>query len=125
MTLAHEPHTHADGGLETLLPLVGLVVVAATYLLLATRRAHEPRGWSRWRSASFLVGLALLVLTLTPQLSPFPPGDFRGHMHQHLLVGMYAPLGLALGAPSHSYCGRSGPSAADSSGVPYAPAPPT
>lgn len=44
-------------------------------------------------------GIALLVAALTPRLSPFPPGDFRGHVYQHLLIGMYAPLALALAAP--------------------------
>nr|WP_240977821.1 cytochrome c oxidase assembly protein [Knoellia sp. DB2414S] len=99
MIPAHEPHAHTESGLETLLPLVGLALVATIYLVLAGRRTREPRGWSGWRSASFLSGLALLAFALTPQLSLFPPGDFRGHMNQHLLIGMYAPLGLVLGAP--------------------------
>ncbi|MFD1213104.1 cytochrome c oxidase assembly protein, partial [Arthrobacter sp. GCM10027362] len=68
-------------------------------LLLALARRREPRGWSGRRTAAFLAGAGLLVSALVPQLSPFPPHDFRGHMYQHLLVGMYAPIGLALGAP--------------------------
>lgn len=99
MTPGHEAHAHGVGGLETLLPLAVLTIAAASYLVLARRRRREPRGWSDWRTASFLIGAALLALALTPQMSPFPAGDFRGHMHQHLLIGMYAPLGLVLGAP--------------------------
>lgn len=43
------------------------------------------------------MGSVLLLLGLEPRLSPFAPGSFTGHMHQHLLVGMYAPIGLVLG----------------------------
>lgn len=89
----------AHGGDAGLLPAAAVAAVAAAYLLLALRRGREARGWSRWRTAAFLAGAALLVLAVVPQLSPFPHGDFRGHMYQHLLIGMYAPMGLALGAP--------------------------
>lgn len=33
------------------------------------------------------------------QLALFSAGSFTEHMDQHLLIGMYAPLGSALGAP--------------------------
>lgn len=94
-------HTHspAGSGLEIVLAVVVLMGLAVAYVLLASRRAREPRGWSRWRTASFLAGIGLLVAALLPGLSPFPTGDFRGHMYQHLVIGMYAPLGLVLGAP--------------------------
>ena len=99
MTLAREAHAHSVNGFDTLLPVATLAVVMIAYLTLAGRRSREPRGWSKWRTASFLAGTTLLGLALVPQLSPYPPGDLRGHMHQHLLIGMYAPLGLVLGAP--------------------------
>lgn len=92
--------THDHGGeWGTLLVVGALLAVATVYLVLAGKRAREPRGWSGWRTASFIAGLALLALALIPALSPYPPGDFRSHMHQHLLIGMYAPLGLVLAAP--------------------------
>lgn len=43
--------------------------------------------------------MGLLVLALTPPLSPFQEESFTSHMYRHLLIGMYAPLGLVLGAP--------------------------
>jgi len=90
---------HSGSGVFETAVLLAVLVLAGGYLALALERSREPRGWSRWRSAGFLAGCALLLLGLLPPLSPFPAGDFRGHMHQHLLVGMYAPLGLVLGAP--------------------------
>ncbi|MFF2964473.1 cytochrome c oxidase assembly protein [Streptomyces sp. NPDC057963] len=68
---------------------------------LAGRAWHRNpvQGWGRWRTASFPTGCALLVVALLPPLAPFAHGDFRGHMAQHMLIGMYAPLALVLGAP--------------------------
>ena len=76
-----------------------LAALAAVYLLLALLRRREPRGWNPWRTTSFLAGTGLLIAALVPQLSPLPAGSFAAHMYQHLLIGMYAPLGLVLGAP--------------------------
>jgi putative membrane protein len=97
---AHTAHAHASAvDPATALALAGVCAAAVLYAVLAHRRSREPRGWSRWRTASFLGGAGLLALALAPALSPIPPGSFASHMHQHLLIGMYAPLGLALGAP--------------------------
>lgn len=93
----HEPQLAS--GFEAALPLIMLAALALGYLLLARGRAREPRGWSRWRTAAFLGGLVLLGLGLTPQVSPFAGGGLPAHMYQHLLIGMYAPIGLVLGAP--------------------------
>lgn len=79
-------------------PLLALAVVAAGYLALALRQPTG-RAWNPWRAGSFLAGCALLAVALAPRLLPFPASDFRGHMIQHLLIGMFAPLGLVLGAP--------------------------
>ncbi|WP_340560494.1 cytochrome c oxidase assembly protein [Streptomyces sp. GSL17-111] len=98
-------HHDAGGGLggtlEWLLPALVLLAAAGAYLLLA-RRAHHRNpalGWSRWRTAGFLTGVVLLGVALLPPVAPFAHEDFRGHMAQHMLIGMYAPLGLVLAAP--------------------------
>src|SRR5690606_35043909 len=76
-------------------------ICTAGYLLLArtARRRNPVLGWSTRRTAAFTTGLLLLDAGLLPPLAPFAGADFRGHMVQHLLVGMYAPLLLVLGAP--------------------------
>ncbi|MGW0191080.1 cytochrome c oxidase assembly protein [Streptomyces sp. NPDC003362] len=99
------PGHGADGGLPdlvgTALPALAVLVCAAAYLWLARRaRDRNPvRGWSHRRTASFLTGLLLLGIALLPPLASTAHTDFRGHMVQHLLIGMYAPLALVLGAP--------------------------
>ncbi|WP_104131271.1 cytochrome c oxidase assembly protein [Cryobacterium sp. M91] len=100
MSDTHEAHAgHAATALETAVPLILIAAVALGYVLLAHNRGKEPRGWSSWRIASFLTGCTLLALGLSPQTSPFPLGGLPTHMYQHLLIGMYAPIGLVLGAP--------------------------
>ena len=52
-----------------------------------------------WRTTLFSSGAFLLALGLVPPIAEFAHEDFRGHMVQHLALGMLAPLGLVLGAP--------------------------
>ncbi|MFI6785319.1 cytochrome c oxidase assembly protein [Micromonospora sp. NPDC050276] len=89
--LAHAGHGAAG---PTWLPLLPVVVLAGGYLLAAAR---DPRGWHRRRTASWLVGCALLAVAVGPLAHL--PDDPRAHMAQHLLLGMLAPLGLVLAAP--------------------------
>lgn len=95
------PDPVAAGDPETLLPALALLGCAVSYLCLVRRARgrNAARGWNRWRTTSFLTGLLLLAVALLPPLAPLAHADFRGHMAQHLLVGMYAPLALVLGAP--------------------------
>ena len=100
MISTHQVHAHHESAMAGwVLPLSVLGVVVLAYLVLARARSVEPRGWSPWRTFSFLVGAILLGLGLLPQTSPYPEGGLPAHMYQHLLIGMYAPIGLVLGAP--------------------------
>ncbi|GAA3046351.1 cytochrome c oxidase assembly protein [Streptomyces glomeratus] len=98
----HPMHPGEGGGLlETLLPALATAACAVGYLLLVhrARRRNPVRAWSPWRTAGFITGLALLAVALLPPVAPLAHDDFRGHMAQHMLIGMYAPLALVLGAP--------------------------
>ncbi|MCK8678706.1 cytochrome c oxidase assembly protein [Streptomyces lichenis] len=88
------------------MPLTALLAAAAVYLLLAALARHRnpAAGWRRHRTAAFLTGLGVLGAALLPPVAPFAHQDFRGHMLQHLLIGMYAPLLLVLGAPVTLLC---------------------
>ncbi|MBO8196943.1 cytochrome c oxidase assembly protein [Streptomyces smyrnaeus] len=83
------------------LPALVAALPAVGYLLLVrqVRRRSPQRGWSTRRTASFVAGCGVLAIALSPPLAPWAHHDFRGHMAQHLLVGMYAPPALVLGAP--------------------------
>lgn len=97
-------HAHTATGGMVPGPLVTALVLAAAaagHLLLVrrARRRNPALPPSRPRSGFFLGGLALLALALLPPLGPAAHADFRAHMAQHLLIGMYAPLALVLSAP--------------------------
>ena len=102
MITASGGHTHHDGTVDVAaaLPPVLTVLLACVYGALALRQSQGPRGWNQWRTVAFLSGCAVLALGYSPQLSPYAEGSLPAHMYQHLLIGMYAPLGLVLGAPA-------------------------
>lgn len=101
MMPVHQAHAHHGTDMwGWVLPLAALVIVVFAYLVLARLRSAEPRGWNPWRTAAFLLGALLLGLGLLPHTSPYPQGSLPTHMYQHLLIGMYAPLGMVLGAPA-------------------------
>jgi len=91
--------THNHGAVAVPSAGVALVLVLAIAYEAMALRQPSGRRWPSARIAAFLGGCLVLAIGVSGELSPWPPGDFRGHMLQHLLVGMIAPLGLVLGAP--------------------------
>lgn len=79
-----------------LLPVLVAVVLGAVYLAGVVRLRGSGRRWSRGRTASFLLGGVLISAALSPAVDA---GTAVGHMAQHLLLGMFAPIALVLGAP--------------------------
>ncbi|MFC7704815.1 cytochrome c oxidase assembly protein [Plastorhodobacter daqingensis] len=94
----HGGHHHAVWGADTLL-LTILPALALLLYLWAARRPGPHRSWNPWRSASFALGIALVVAAVAPPVAAWAHADLRGHMVQHLALGMFAPLGLVFGAP--------------------------
>jgi putative membrane protein len=74
------------------------IVLAGGYAVLATADRAR-RAWSRWRLTSFVLGSVLVEWALSPSFDAYADRDFAGHMAQHLLLAMVAPVGLVLGAP--------------------------
>jgi putative membrane protein len=84
--------------LGELAPALPLLLVAWLYLrayrLVRSRRV----GWPLRRVALFLTGLGAVAAALLPPLATHDEA-FPMHVLQHLLLGMAAPLALALSAP--------------------------
>jgi cytochrome c oxidase assembly factor CtaG len=78
--------------------LILILVLAAAYGLAALRLVRRGRRLSRWRTAAFAAGIAVLLAAL---LSPIDRiGEerlFSVHMVQHLMIGDIAPLLVVLG----------------------------
>jgi putative membrane protein len=76
--------------------LVALAAVAGLYLFAAARLRAR---WPRRRSASFLAGLACLVVALQSGIDAYDDRLLSVHMVQHTLILLLAPLGLLGGRP--------------------------
>lgn len=98
----HAMH-HGSSSAAALLLLLLVVLPAlilCVYLFYAYRLRRSPRSrWSGWRTASFSAGILMIMAAMLPPIADWAHRDMRGHMVQHLLLGMFGPLGLVFGAP--------------------------
>ncbi|WP_350262292.1 cytochrome c oxidase assembly protein (plasmid) [Pantoea sp. BJ2] len=81
-----------------ILLVIAPAVILFFYLIAAVRLCRVAH-WSAWRMASFTAGIVMIVASMLPPLANWAHHDLRGHMLQHLLLGMFGPLGLVFGAP--------------------------
>jgi putative membrane protein len=98
--LAHG--AHAPGGADAagwLLVALIVLVPSIAYLGAARARRAAGRNWPLWRTASFIIGLVLVAVAVSPSLHALARHEPRGHLVQRLLLGMFAPLALVLAAP--------------------------
>ncbi|RJN32868.1 cytochrome c oxidase assembly protein [Nesterenkonia natronophila] len=78
--------------------LLGGALIGGYGWALFLRPSTLPK-WSLWRTLAWTAGVLAVVIALSPPLVEPAHHDHRYHMAQHLFLGMYAPLGLVLGAP--------------------------
>jgi putative membrane protein len=95
----HHHYLSNAGSLTQWIPLLIIAAIASVYIYAIMSLQQERGGWSRWRSISFMSGAFLLGIAMIPTLMQWAHHDLRGHMVQHLLIGMFAPIFLVLGAP--------------------------
>lgn len=79
-------------GLLGWLPIVPLFALLAVYLYGVYLQKKAGQAWNGWHTAAFTAGILLLVIALIPPVMQHAHHDFEGHMMQHLLLGMLAPL---------------------------------
>ncbi len=95
-------HTLLTGFQTDSLSLVTLAIelgLAVWYLVSVRRLAARGRTWSRWRTASFLGGTALVIVAVQSGLAAYDDEVFAAHVVQHLLLMNFAPILFALSAP--------------------------
>lgn len=71
----------------------------AGYVSGVVRLRRKGRRWNPWRTASFSVGLAVVALGTVSGIAAYDTVLFSVHTVQHVLLGMMAPILVALGAP--------------------------
>lgn len=86
-------------GLGATGPAMFAVALAAVYFACQLRVQLAEKAWPGWRSLSFAGGCLMMALALAPPFMHWAHEDLRGHMLQHLVLGMLAPIALVLGAP--------------------------
>lgn len=79
----------------TILCTVALVL----YVVGLRRLAKSGEPVSIWRSSSYMLGLASIVVTLASPIDTYAMSLFWVHMVEHLLLIMVAPTFLVLGKP--------------------------
>lgn len=82
-----------------LLMLVGVVSAAVVVVIWRQRLRRRGDAWPLARVASIMVGLALLAWVSSGGPAVYGHVLFSGHMVQHMVLVMLAPIFLALGAP--------------------------
>lgn len=76
-----------------------LATAAVMYLRWASRLRRRGDTWPWYRTASFLLGVAIMVWVTQGAPAIYGLVTFSGHMVQHMVLVMVAPVPLALGAP--------------------------
>lgn len=82
-----------------ILTAFAVVTAGVMYLIWVARLRRRGDAWPWYRTASFLVGIATMVWITQGAPMIYGMVTFSGHMVEHMLLVMVAPLPLALGAP--------------------------
>ncbi len=82
---------------EFLPPVAAMCGYAVPYAIRARKLARERRAIARWRQASFVAGVALILLAISPPLDYLADHLLAAHMAQHIVLGDLAALLVALG----------------------------
>jgi putative membrane protein len=75
------------------------VAAAVAYLLGVRRLAECGRRWSRWKTASFIAGVLLIIVALDSGVARYEESVFYVHTIQHTMLMYGSPALLALAAP--------------------------
>jgi cytochrome c oxidase assembly factor CtaG len=101
MVVAIEPVSLLTSATLDPVALAGAALALGAYLAGIRRlTVRSPqRRWPRGRTAAFGAGVAVIVAATQSGLAVYDTESFSAHVGQHVLLGIVAPLLLALGAP--------------------------
>ncbi|TMC42147.1 MAG: cytochrome c oxidase assembly protein [Chloroflexi bacterium] len=79
--------------------LIVSLATALAAIVYVVGVARMRRRWPLWRTAIFLLGLAMLLVALASPIDTYAAVSFAAHMVQHMLLTVVAAPLLMLGAP--------------------------
>ena len=79
--------------------LTGSILALGLYLTGIRKLRKSQISWPIGRTASFLLGIAVLAWASSSGISKYAMVSFSAHMIQHMILSMIAPIFLVLGAP--------------------------
>ncbi|KAB2335668.1 cytochrome c oxidase assembly protein [Bacillus mesophilum] len=94
---AHIEHT--VGILPQLLLALPFVLGLVLYILAVVVSSKKDKPWPIYRPVCWILGVFFAVISVAGPLAIRAHTDFTAHMFGHLLLGMLAPLLMAMAAP--------------------------
>jgi len=93
-------HHHPSSiSLADFLPFLLILLIGLGYTILYFKEHWQKKKTKRRQLCFFLIGILLLLIGIHPKMAHLGHQDLRVHMIQHLLIAMYAPIFLVMGAP--------------------------
>lgn len=78
---------------------VAAVVFAGLYLVGVVRLRRRGDSWSIGRTASWVIGCVVLMVTSSSGIKAYGSAMFSVHMAEHMTLNMFVPVLLVLGGP--------------------------
>jgi len=94
----HHMH-HIDGTIPQLILALPFTLALVIYIVCAVISTYRGKSWSLYRTSTWIIGVFCAALAVVGPLANETHMNFTVHMLNHLLLGMLAPLLMALAAP--------------------------
>jgi putative membrane protein len=95
----HSIHTDVIGIVPQILLALPFVIVLILYTFAVIRSNQRYKQWPMYRTTCWVLGVLFAILAVAGPVASFGHMNFTVHMIGHLLLGMLAPLLMALAAP--------------------------
>lgn len=90
---------HIDGTVPQLILSLPFVLALVIYIVCVFISIYRGKSWPLYRTSSWVIGVFCAALAVAGPLANAAHMNFAVHMLNHLLLGMLAPLLMALAAP--------------------------
>lgn len=90
---------HMDGAIPQLILSLPFALALVIYSVCVFISMYRGKSWPIYRASSWVIGVSCAALAIVGSLANAAHMNFTVHMLNHLLLGMLAPLLMALAAP--------------------------